>query len=111
MSAGSSSRDVDDGNQFCYRSKPDETPSEAVLAAVATLSGRDAIPNSITDDRSEALEPLSDWINPDALDTLFRTTGDRAPATGSLTFPYCGYEVTVERKEIVTVTVREKTTG
>ncbi|WP_458188208.1 HalOD1 output domain-containing protein [Haladaptatus sp. NG-WS-4] len=74
---------------------------------MATATGRNPIPNGTADEDAGALEPLYDWINPDALDALFRTTGKRTPGTGTVTFAYCGYEVTVEKTATVSVTVRE----
>ena len=57
------------------------TLSEAVLAAVAEREGV----------REDELEPpLFDAVNPESLDTLFRDS------TGTVTFEYAGYDVTVD---------------
>jgi len=47
------------------------------------------------------LPPLSDTVDPEALNDLFRErAGERASPT--VTFEYCGYEVTVEGSDAVT---------
>ncbi len=73
--------------QFCYRKQSDEAPSEAVLSAVSTVSGRSVVSYSSDED---CLEPLYDAIEPDALDALFRSDCD-----GAVIFSYSGYEITV----------------
>ncbi|WP_227380723.1 HalOD1 output domain-containing protein [Haladaptatus halobius] len=40
-------------------------------------------------------EPLYDVIDPDALEALFASTQRDTDRTGSVTFQYCGYQVTV----------------
>jgi hypothetical protein len=81
-----------------YHVTPDQTPSEAVVTAVAEASGR-AVAGG---DGAEALDPLYDAIDPDALDTLFTTDGDDAGAT-AVEFVYEGYEVTVAATDLVTL--------
>lgn len=81
-----------------YHAAPDQSPSEAVVTAVAEASGRAVTAG----DGADALDPLYDAIDPDALDTLFATDADGAGAT-AVEFVYEGYEVTVEATDIVTV--------
>jgi hypothetical protein len=47
------------------------------------------------------LDPLFEVVEPDALDALFNSSD------GYVTFPYCGYEVTVDASGAVTVTENE----
>ncbi|MFC6722438.1 HalOD1 output domain-containing protein [Halobacteriaceae archaeon SHR40] len=58
-----------------------QTRSEAVIGTVATAEGVDP---------SQLLTPLYTFVDPDALDSLFRTGG------GSVQFSYCGYWITVD---------------
>ncbi len=63
-------------------------PSEALIAAVATLSGTE--PTS--------LSPLYDVVDPEALDSLYEHVREHTGSTSSdhqITFPYEGYEVRV----------------
>ncbi|WP_343217248.1 HalOD1 output domain-containing protein [Halovivax limisalsi] len=47
-------------------------------------------------DPTELRPPLHDVIDPEALDALFEpTTTSQRARDGSVTFAYCGYEVTV----------------
>lgn len=65
-------------------------PSERVLETIAEQEGRDAL----------EFEPvLSEVIDPDALDALFR--GEER--TGSIEFNYLGYRVQVRNDDEVTV--------
>lgn len=64
--------------------------SEAVVTAVAKQDGIDP----------DNLEPLYDVIDGNALDSLFRD------GRGEVTFPYAGYEVTVDYAGVVTLTPR-----
>lgn len=64
-----------------------ESPSQAVVQAVARVSGDDPT----------AVDPLYDVIDPDSLNALF--AGNRGfgnDTSGSVTFSYSGYEVVVE---------------
>lgn len=71
----------------------DTTPSMDVVSAVA---------ERLNHDRTE-LSPLSDVVDPDALDALL---ADRTDAAGHLQvrFTYCGMTVTVRRNGTVEVT-------
>ncbi|MFB6164739.1 MAG: HalOD1 output domain-containing protein [Haloarculaceae archaeon] len=64
-----------------------DSPSEAVVRAVAAVSDR----------RPDALEPLYDAVDPDALDALCASTPDDT-ARDALTveFRYGGYDVAVD---------------
>ncbi|KMT45861.1 hypothetical protein EL22_26405 [Halostagnicola sp. A56] len=66
--------------------------SQAVVEAVATAEG---IPPAEL--CPPEYEPLHDVIDPEALDALFapRSHGGPRPG-GTVTFTYCGYDVTVE---------------
>lgn len=88
---------------YYYQIKADQTPSEAVIQAVASVSGRKPTPLSNTEG-GEALDPLYNTINPDALNTLFDPTTEPSQSTGTVKFQYSGYEVTVENTGLVTVT-------
>jgi hypothetical protein len=71
-----------------YDLEPEETPSEAVVKAVAAVTGR-----SVTE-----LSPLYETIDPDALDLLF--SRGFVQQSGTLTFTWNGCDVTVEHGEI-----------
>ncbi|QLH78540.1 hypothetical protein HZS55_15130 [Halosimplex rubrum] len=72
------------GTEFTYRIDDDQSASEAVLDAVAERVGVDVLDLSI---------PLYDAVDPEALDTFYRTADGAAPTRVS--FAYCGYDVTV----------------
>ncbi|MEY7847598.1 HalOD1 output domain-containing protein [Natrarchaeobius sp. A-rgal3] len=54
------------------------------------------------------LPPLYDVIDPSALDSLFRSTPTNRRSQGSLTFRYCGYRVTIDARDEISV---EESTG
>ncbi|WP_266077988.1 HalOD1 output domain-containing protein [Haladaptatus caseinilyticus] len=88
--------------QFRYQRAQNEAPSEAVLSAVSEVSNRNVIPRS-TDADGDSLEPLYHAIDPDALNALFTSSENDTDSSGSVTFTYCGYEVTVERTGTILV--------
>ena len=69
--------------------EPEQTVSEAVLAAVAEREGVDEM---------ELEVPLYDAINPDALNALFQN------GRGHVSFQYAGYLVTVDHDQNITLT-------
>ncbi|WP_265111193.1 HalOD1 output domain-containing protein [Halosolutus halophilus] len=73
---------------------PERPPSEAVIDAVATASGIDAI------ELAGEFGPLYDAIDPTALDALF----DREDAIGSVRFHYAGYQVAVDHEGRIELT-------
>lgn len=85
-----------------YEIAPDESPSEAVLAAVVEATGRPATPFDTADAEpgSEPLPPLFETLDPDALDTLAAPTDGQGNC--SVTFTYGGCTVSVEG-DVVTV--------
>ncbi|WP_208288905.1 HalOD1 output domain-containing protein [Halobacterium sp. R2-5] len=93
-----------DTSEYRYEVAPDESPSEAVITAVAEATGRPATPLE-TDDSgpgSDPLPPLFETINPDALDAL------AAPQDGQgnclVTFTYAGCTVSVEEQAVTVAT-------
>ncbi|WP_433634207.1 HalOD1 output domain-containing protein [Halomicrococcus sp. NG-SE-24] len=60
--------------------------SDQIVEAVAAYENED----------QDELPPLSDSINPAALDTLFEGTDDDATMAGCVTFSYYGYTVLVQ---------------
>lgn len=66
------------------------TPSLAVIIIVANITGRNP----------SELDPLSESINPDAVDALF--AADRS-SVSQLTFQYSGCEITVGTDGVVEV--------
>lgn len=72
----------------------DESVSEAVVRAVADAEG--VSPTDVT-------PPLYESVSPEALDDLFG-----ARPGGHITFPYCGYEVSVRNVGDTTVLVRDR---
>lgn len=72
-----------------YTFDPDETPSEAVITAVA----------AVTDQPPVELPVLNDTIDPGALDRLFEDTDGNAPSP-TVTFEYFGCVITVTSSEV-----------
>lgn len=86
-----------------YRIGSDEPPSLAVVRAVAAATGRDQVDS---DAGADALAPLAETIDPEALDALFESRRDRPGAAPLVEFGYCDRHVTVSGGESVCVTVR-----
>ncbi|WP_254763800.1 HalOD1 output domain-containing protein [Natrinema marinum] len=70
-----------------------QTPSQAVIEAVAKAEGIEPAALSPPE-----YEPLHAVVDPAALDALFadRSNGAKRPH-GTVSFPFCGYAVTVDR--------------
>ena len=79
-----------------YELPADETPSEAVVTAVAAATGKTVVP---TAERSETLPPLYDSIDPEALDALFSSAETRSREC-TIAFTYEGYSVVVEDDQV-----------
>ena len=76
-----------------------KSPSQAVIEAVADAEG--VSPRAL---RPPAYQPLHEVIDPDSLDALFANRVDGAPrASGTVSFTYCGYAVTVDGDGSVTL--------
>ncbi|MCU4740179.1 hypothetical protein OB955_02925 [Halobacteria archaeon AArc-m2/3/4] len=74
-------------------------PSQAVVRAVA-----DAEDVPAADLSPPEYEPLYDAVDPAALDALFEPThSGLSQRTGTVTFPFCGYTVTVSSDGAVTL--------
>ncbi|MDQ2051469.1 HalOD1 output domain-containing protein [Natronolimnohabitans sp. A-GB9] len=74
-------------------------PSRTVIEAVAEAEG---IPPEEL--RPPTYEALHDIVDPEALDSLFASRSNGTPrSAGDVTFPFCGYEVTVRADDTVTV--------
>lgn len=83
---------MDRGGDAVDASSHRTVPSQAVVRAVAEREGippEELVPPEY--------EPLHAVVDPDALDGLFaaRPAGRERPG-GSVSFSYCGYDVTVE---------------
>lgn len=74
-----------------YRAGSDQPLSEAVLTAIASESDLDTL------ELADEFGPLYDVIDPSALDSLFRSTGETGQSAGCVTFDYAGYRVTVDQ--------------
>lgn len=71
-----------------------ESVSTAVIRAVSAVEGRDP----------RSLQPLTDVIDPDALDALFDSlTNDVLQEGGRLTFSYSSCHITIENGESLTI--------
>ena len=78
-------------DEFRYDVDGDESPSHAVVHAVAAVTGRSPVD----------LDPLYDVVDPDHLDGLFGCRGPEPSRTGgSFVLLFDGCEVTVTRDEI-----------
>ena len=73
----------------------DESVSIAVVTAVSTRRG--VAPTE--------LPPLYEWIDPDALDALFKPTRRGGPRRGELEFTYDGHEITVTHGDCLEITI------
>ena len=73
-----------------YHLESGESVSVAVVEAVARASGRSAVPDA---DETEALSPLYEAVEPDAIDDLF---GPESRFEGCLTFTYCAHTVQID---------------
>lgn len=92
---------------FCYHLSADESLSEGVVEAVATATGRDPVPLGMKESEVErALDPLYTVVDPDALDTIFRSD-----ARGAMTFVYHDYEVTADSTGRVRLAGLESVSG
>ena len=93
-----------EGEEYRYERAPDERASEAVVSAVAAVTGRPAVPGEAVgdEDTADVLPPLYENIAPEALDALVTSDSDQETDC-SVTFTYASYTVTV-RKQTVTVT-------
>lgn len=65
-------------------------PSQAIIEAIADAEGVD-----LSEVGPPAYEPLYSVVDPEALDSLFRASGERGPTDLRVDFTYEGYEVTV----------------
>jgi hypothetical protein len=84
-----------------------ETVSAAIIGAVSTAADRPMVPavESSGGAESPTLEPLSEWIDPEAVDRLFSPEQSPSAVPKRLTFSYGQYEVTVETADRTTVHV------
>ncbi|SIR74855.1 HalOD1 output domain-containing protein [Natronorubrum thiooxidans] len=86
------------GGDHADRSHRNE-PSQAVVEAIA-----DAEDIPARQVRPPAYESLHAAIDPEALDLLFAPRADGTPRPGGrVSFPFCGYDVTVERNGTVSL--------
>ncbi|ELY47095.1 HalOD1 output domain-containing protein [Natronorubrum bangense] len=74
-------------------------PSQAVVEAIAEAED---VPTRQV--RPPTYESLHAAVDPEALDRLFAPRADGTPrAGGQVSFPFCGYDVTVEQNGSVTL--------
>lgn len=105
MSSSDSTRKTLEGatDEYTYERTPDEPPSQAVVSAVAEATGRPVLPNAhATDDGADALPPLFETVDPDALDTLV-TTKNTDGDIALVTFTYGDYTVTVDKQRVTVI--------
>lgn len=74
------------------RTRPDDCPA-AIIAAVAEATGTDV----------EELPPLSDSIDPDIIESMFRDEPSSHVRERSLSFYYAGHDVIVDSDGVVRV--------
>ncbi|WP_246999626.1 HalOD1 output domain-containing protein [Halosolutus gelatinilyticus] len=80
-----------------------QSPSQSVVETIAAVEGISA-----EELGPPEYEPLHTVVDPAALDALFaRRTDGRPRSSGTVSFAYCGYEVTVERDGSVSLEDRE----
>jgi len=77
-----------------YEIAPDASVSTAVVRAVSAVEGRDP----------RSLDPLSDVLDPDALDALFEPRSNGRPRTGGqLSFIYSNCICTIDNGEYLSL--------
>ena len=93
-----------DTDEYRYEIAPDESPSEAVVAAVVEATGRPATPLDPADSESgsDPLPPLFETVDPDALDSLAASEDDRGNCL--VTFTYAGCTVSVDARAVTVST-------
>lgn len=79
-----------DGRGHTRRIRSDETPVEAIVQALESVSGR----------APDDLAPLHSAVETDALDRLFHSAKDEPVVPFRLTFTYDDYEVSVNRSAV-----------
>lgn len=73
-----------------------EKPSQRIINRIADLEGIDP---------TELTPPLYSKVDPEALDSLFRSpTSDGSEPADHICFRYCGYEIRVESNDHVSIT-------
>ncbi|WP_436347777.1 HalOD1 output domain-containing protein [Natronorubrum sp. FCH18a] len=83
-----------------------QVPSQKVIKAIAAAEG---IPPEQL--HPPAYESLHTVIDPEALDALFAPRSDGTPRPGGeVSFPFCNYDVTVERDGSVVLEERTEST-
>ena len=81
-----------------YEIGADESVSTAVVRAVSAIEGRE----------HRSLRPLSDVLDPDALDSLFEPRSNGKPRIGGqLSFIYSESVVTIDNGEYLTLNLLE----
>jgi hypothetical protein len=80
-----------------YEAGPEQSLSEAVLEAVAEGSGIDQL------ELADEFGPLYDAIDPTALDSLFQPSRTAERPSGTVSFDYAGYRITVDESGTVTL--------
>ncbi|MFC4437647.1 MULTISPECIES: HalOD1 output domain-containing protein [Natrialbaceae] len=68
----------------------EEKPTQSIIEGVARHEGVD-----VTEVEPPAYEPLYTVVNPEALDTLFRTATGSDTANARVSLEYAGYDITV----------------
>ncbi|MFC7081220.1 HalOD1 output domain-containing protein [Halorussus caseinilyticus] len=95
MAAKSKHADETGQEIVSYTAAEDELPSEAVIAALRTATGRAASPGQVGDEQGKLLDPIFRSVDLDALDALFRSVYGEPETANTVTFTYSEYEVTV----------------
>lgn len=109
MSEATDNQDVTETTPYISRITEGESTSLAVIDAVAAVSGRPPMSDGSTNQHSknDALEPLGEVIDPDALNTLCPTEDDDPQEATTVTFTYCGYEVTTKSTGQVVIEINK----
>lgn len=84
-----------------YQAQSDQPLSEAVIEAIATEAGLDAL------EIADEFGPLYDAIDPSALDSLFQSPGGASQTTGCVTFVYAGHRISVDQTGRVVLSEQE----
>lgn len=88
---------------FSYEMDDAETVTEAVLTAVATVTGDTLVPVGDDADSSPGLPPLYTAVDPDSLESLFHPTRSGGRTPGQVQFRYANCVVTVEGNGLIRI--------
>lgn len=94
---------------LAYEIEPDEPLCNAVVTAVGEATDRKIVGDGVADNwgTGEALDPLYDVVDPDALESLFASEKPRREGDVSVSFSYHDCRVIVHSYGIIRIRERD----